>query len=71
MPGNDESPCEYYCRTCGSTNISRDASVVWNKLNQSWEIKTIYDNASCEDCGGDTKLETYHFEGRIKHAKRT
>jgi hypothetical protein len=48
---------DYYCATCGSRNVRRNADVVWNIGSQCWEIVAIYDSADCEDCGGETSLK--------------
>ncbi len=45
-----------HCRTCGSDDVRRDASVEWNVELQTWEIVTVYDNADCEVCGSETTL---------------
>lgn len=45
-----------HCSTCGSEDVRRDASVAWNAELQTWEIVTVFDNADCEECGGETSL---------------
>ena len=45
-----------YCKTCGSTNVRRDADVVWNVSAQCWELAGIQDNATCDDCDGETTI---------------
>ncbi len=49
-------PITIHCATCNSQDVRRDASVEWNTELQMWEIVTVYDNADCEDCGGETSL---------------
>ena len=44
------------CSTCGSDDVRRDADAAWNVDRQEWELCTVYDNASCEKCGGETRL---------------
>jgi hypothetical protein len=45
------------CAYCGSRNVKRDAAVTWSVPDQAWEISSIFDNADCEDCGGETSLQ--------------
>lgn len=46
----------YICSTCGSDDVSRDALAEWSVPEQKWELKTEFDNANCERCGGETRL---------------
>jgi DNA-directed RNA polymerase subunit RPC12/RpoP len=46
----------YICSTCGSDDVSRDAAAEWSVAEQKWELKTEYDNATCERCGDETRL---------------
>jgi hypothetical protein len=50
------------CRECGSRNVTRDASVSWNLSGQNWEVAAIFDNADCNDCGGETSLDERDLE---------
>ncbi len=45
------------CKTCGSENVGRDAFVRWDVQFQRWELSTVYDNAYCLDCEGETTIE--------------
>ena len=45
------------CEHCGSTDVRRDALAVWNTGAQEWELLTEFDNADCDPCGGETRLE--------------
>ena len=44
------------CKYCGSANIARDASAVWDIATQDWEIRCVYDNTTCDDCGEDANF---------------
>ena len=44
------------CAACGSEDVRRDADAVWNKKTQEWELCAVYDNATCEECGGETRI---------------
>ena len=45
------------CSYCGSNEVDRDACAAWNIETQQWEMVTVYDNADCEQCQGETSLE--------------
>ena len=45
------------CAICKSENVMADAAVSWNDEINQWEIETVYDNAYCADCDGDTNIE--------------
>ena len=44
------------CKSCGSSNVMRDAWAVWDEENQCWELGSIFDDAFCGDCDGETQL---------------
>jgi hypothetical protein len=47
------------CGTCGSENVLADAYASWNKKSQEWEVQnTFYKGGYCEDCDGETKVES-------------
>ncbi len=43
------------CRSCGSSDILRDAWACWDVDTQQWVLHSCYDAFHCEDCGCDTK----------------
>lgn len=45
-----------HCARCGSTNVLLDAYACWNVGTQTWELQNTFDDAVCEDCGGETSL---------------
>lgn len=49
------------CGICGGTNVRRDADAMWNDELQTWEIAGLYDNATCDDCGKNTRIEEKPF----------
>lgn len=49
-----------HCRTCRSEEVTRDACARWNVETQRWELTTVYDNADCDDCGGESRLVERH-----------
>lgn len=44
------------CRSCGSTDVRRDAYAAWNDAAQVWELATVYDDGFCVDCNGEASL---------------
>lgn len=50
---------DIHCGACGSRDVHRDADAAWNVKTQEWELVAVYDNATCEQCGGETNpIET-------------
>jgi hypothetical protein len=45
------------CRTCGSSQVMRDAWAEWVIETQTWELKTVFDQGHCDDCGGEASLD--------------
>ena len=43
------------CPKCGGSAIFADAYARWNVETQNWELHDVYDDRTCNDCGGDTK----------------
>lgn len=39
------------CGSCGSKNIVRDAIAVWHIGNLEWQLRSISDHFTCDDCG--------------------
>jgi hypothetical protein len=46
----------YVCQHCGGSAVSHDAAAIWDIDKQEWVVSSVYDNATCETCGGETKL---------------
>lgn len=46
------------CMNCGSANVFRDAYATWDAAAQDWTLHSVYDNATCENCGdSDARIE--------------
>jgi len=46
------------CAYCRGSNVSIDATGVWNFTRQRWEASEFDEtNAYCIDCGGETRIE--------------
>ena len=54
------------CSTCGSNDVRRDADAVWNSLTQEWELNAVFDNATCEACGGETHIREVDLKKQKK-----
>lgn len=44
---------EFYCETCGSTDIGIDACAHWDIPSQKWEFTSTYDQTWCSTCGSE------------------
>jgi hypothetical protein len=44
------------CAHCGSENVMVDAWAVWDFENQLWDLGTMFDDAHCDECGGETTI---------------
>lgn len=55
MTAKTEKPV---CATCGGDDVKADAYAAWDQKAQRWEVVDTFDKgASCEDCGGECRLE--------------
>ena len=46
------------CKTCGSEEVSKDATARWNVESQEWELSATYDKPNfCETCEGETSID--------------
>ena len=45
------------CRHCGSDNVTNTAEAGWDTEAQRWILLTLYDDATCNDCDGETRIE--------------
>lgn len=50
------------CRTCKSEDVRCDADAGWDEQTQAWELVAVYDNAVCENCGGETRIEEFEID---------
>ena len=44
------------CAHCGSDDVMRDAWAEWDVEKQDWVLRSVFDQAYCENCDGDTTL---------------
>jgi len=52
----DKTHVRKTCKACGGTNVRKDADVMWDEKAQYWAIAGIYDNETCDNCGGETEI---------------
>lgn len=52
---------KFQCPDCGSKNVFVEACVRWDENNQDWELDTVHDIATCNDCLSETYPE-YFFQ---------
>lgn len=50
-----EKDAQPVCRTCGSSNVMRDAWAEWNPENGEWELGQVFDDGYCAKCEQSTK----------------
>ena len=50
-------PKRMACSTCGSTDVRRNADCAWSEELQQWEVVALFDDATCEACGGECSIE--------------
>ena len=43
------------CPHCGSTAVTRDATVAWSTKLQDWEVIGLHDGFNCEECSTELK----------------
>lgn len=51
-------PVRMVCSHCGNDRVFRDAWVEWDVETQAWVIADIFDYAYCNDCEGETSIDT-------------
>jgi hypothetical protein len=46
------------CETCSSEDIAAEATVLWDKDAQCWEVADVMDKGHwCRECNGETRLK--------------
>lgn len=50
------APVTMVCETCGSDDVVRDAWAEWDVGSQEWVLRTVFDQAVCETCDGETHI---------------
>ncbi len=53
----EEPKKQFYCLSCGGTNLVSDAATRWNIDKQEWVVASVYDDTYCEDCEQDVRVE--------------
>ena len=48
---------KFICTVCGSDDIRRNADTKWNVKKQKWEVVSLFDNFTCEQCGGECNVD--------------
>lgn len=49
------------CKTCGSDDVRFNADVVWDAPRQRYDIVAVFQNVTCEDCGGETSVKEVKY----------
>ena len=53
----DEKKINMVCTHCGSEDVRQDADAMWNVDTQKWELAGLYDNTTCDQCGGECRIK--------------
>lgn len=48
-----QTPVRIVCPKCGSENVHKDAAAAWNAEAQAWELSSVHDSETCNDCGAE------------------
>lgn len=56
------SKIRFTCKTCGSTEIEKDASAWWSEKAQEWVLSDVHDAAWCRNCDRETELKTEEID---------
>ena len=51
------------CSSCGSENVCWDASAIWNKEKQEWEVGALCDATICNECYKENSLKEVKIDG--------
>lgn len=49
------------CNHCGGSDVLRDAYAEWD--GEKWVLHSVYDNFTCETCGGETSVTETQTQG--------
>lgn len=52
----------YICKECGTKEVLFDAYVRWDEEAQNWVIVNTFDDAICDECGGECIYEEEWFD---------
>ncbi len=69
MPTTQNKKIDIACKHCGSRDVRRDADAKWNAEAQTWELCAVFDNATCDECGGETSLIEIELEPIYRKGK--
>lgn len=51
------SKVKQVCGTCGSEDVSCDASVRWDMETQAWKISGVHEGDYCDACNEECRIE--------------
>jgi len=52
---------DYVCTSCGEP-VLKDAWASWDTEKQEWVLETVFDQAFCSTCDGETSAEIKAIE---------
>lgn len=50
------------CATCGSENVVRGLFAEWDIEKQDWVLQNVFDDAMCDDCGQECRINEERIE---------
>ncbi|WP_258095895.1 DUF3768 domain-containing protein [Salipiger pentaromativorans] len=56
------------CRSCGSRQVLRTTEAEWSMATQSWQIKTLCDKFTCDNCG-DRAVPDWQFDEAFRQKR--
>lgn len=54
---SSNKPYRPVCETCGSHDVTSDASAKWSDIDQAWKLSDVNQASWCENCDGECQLE--------------
>lgn len=53
---SDKDQIRMVCKTCGSCDVTKDATARWDAVLQRWVLIDTLDSADCASCGGEATV---------------
>lgn len=50
------------CPDCGSKRVFVEACVSWDENTQDWELATVHDIATCNDCSTEADYDYFMYD---------
>ena len=60
------NPERLVCDDCGGEDVTEDATVAWDTLEQKWVVEYVHDYCWCSDCDNHVSTEFVPIDD-LKH----